>query len=52
MRRGDWAVEVRVRTELTADATHFRLRAWLETDENGETVFRREWDESIERDLV
>ena len=52
MRRGDWAVEVRARTELTADATHFRLRARLEADENGAAFFRREWDESIERDLV
>ncbi len=52
MRRDDWQIDVRARTELTADATHFRLRAWLEADENGEAAFRREWDERIERDLV
>jgi len=50
LRRGDWEVRVRARTELSASATHFILRAWLEADEGGETVFRRDWEERIERD--
>ena len=52
LRRGDWEVRVRVRTELTASATHFVVRAWLEADENGVAVLQREWDERIPRDLV
>jgi len=52
MRRGSWQVRVRARTELTANIEEFRVRAWLEALEGEETVFQREWEEFIPRDLL
>jgi hypothetical protein len=37
-------------TELSCDATHFRLTARLTVTENGTAVFTRSWDERIARD--
>jgi uncharacterized protein len=37
-------------TELSCDATHFRLTARLSVTENGTPVFTRSWDERIARD--
>ncbi len=52
MRRGEWVIRIRVKTELTADASRFRLRAKLSAREGDEEVFVREWDESIPRDCL
>ena len=52
MRRGKWLIRVRVNTELTADASQFRLRARLSAREGDEEVFAREWDESVPRDCL
>jgi hypothetical protein len=52
LERGDWAVRSETETTLTADRTHFvvraRVRAW-----EGETLVHQEsWDERIPRVLV
>lgn len=54
MRRGDWCVRIHAETRLTSDPDHFRLRARLEAREGNppRLVFEREWDETIERQLV
>jgi hypothetical protein len=52
MRRDQWCVRVRARTELTATREHFRVRAWLQALEGDDTVFSRDWDELIPRDLL
>lgn len=52
LRRRDWIVEIRARTELSATRDQFILRAWLSAREGDEEVFTREWDERIDRDLL
>jgi hypothetical protein len=50
--RGDWRVRTEARAEMTATATHLRMRARL-TAWDGETrVFTRDWDEEVERRFV
>ncbi|THD85617.1 CocE/NonD family hydrolase [Aliigemmobacter aestuarii] len=39
-------------TRLSCDATHFHLSAWLRITENGHEVFRRAWNEAIQRDHI
>ena len=51
-RRGNWQVNTRSSSAMTCDETHFHLSAQLEAFENGETLFKRSWQESIERDHV
>jgi hypothetical protein len=51
-RRGDWSVRMESRTLLTADPTHFRIRATLDAFEGDSRLFARSWDTSIPRDLV
>ena len=51
-RRGDWSVRTESRTLLTADHTHFRIRATLDAFEGDSRLFARSWDTSIPRDLV
>jgi len=50
--REGWRIEVHARTETTADADAFRVRASLQAREDGDVVFRREWDQRIPRDLL
>ena len=50
MRRGDWSVRIETTSELTADATHFHLKAGLRAWEGEELVTERSWDERIARD--
>jgi hypothetical protein len=45
-------VEIRTRSQLTADAERFHLEDHLEASGNGEPFFERTWTRSIERDLV
>jgi len=51
-RRDGWSVKTESRTLLTANATHFRIRATLDAYEGESRLFARSWDTSIERDLV
>ena len=50
--RGDWRVETRTRTVMTATADSFDLRATLEAFEDQEQVFSKSWEVSVPRDLV
>jgi hypothetical protein len=50
--RGDWQVETRTRTVLTATKDRFELTATLEAFEGGAPVHTERWDRSIPRDLV
>jgi hypothetical protein len=45
-------VEVRTRSVMTSDADTFHLENRLEAFENGERVFERTWERSIDRDHV
>jgi hypothetical protein len=51
-RRGAWSVRTVTRTLLTANATHFRIRADLDAWEGQSRVFSKSWDSQIPRDLV
>ena len=48
--RGDFQIGVDARTTMSATATDFVLHGRLETFENGESVFLREWNCSVPRD--
>ncbi len=50
--REGWRTQADIRTEMTADATHFHLRGELIAYENGTQVAAREWTRSIVRDLL
>ena len=50
--RGDWEVETRTRTELTATRDTFELVATLEAFEGDTPVHVERWQQSIPRDLV
>ena len=50
--RGDWSVRTEGRTVLTCTETRFRISADLDAFENGERVFARSWNLSIDRDFV
>jgi hypothetical protein len=50
--RGDWRVETRTRTVLTATRETFELEATLDAFEGDTPVHHQRWDRSIPRDLV
>jgi hypothetical protein len=50
--RGDWRVETRTRTVLTATKETFELVATLEAFDGDERVHDQRWERSIPRDLV
>jgi putative CocE/NonD family hydrolase len=50
--RGDWHVETRTRTVLTATKDTFELVATLEAFDGDERVHDQRWERSIPRDLV
>jgi hypothetical protein len=50
--RGDWRVETRTRTVLTATKGTFELDATLEAFEGDQSVHTERWERSIPRDLV
>jgi putative CocE/NonD family hydrolase len=53
MRRGDWRVEARTRTVMTATREEFRVQATLDAFEGeGARVFSRSWNTTVPRDLV
>ena len=51
-RPGQLDTRIAVSCELSCDATHFRVRSRLDAFESEESVFSREWDESIPRNGV
>jgi hypothetical protein len=50
--RGDWRVETRTRTRLTATTHSFEIVATLEALEGDTPVHTQRWERSIPRDLV
>ena len=50
--RGDWSVETRTRTVLSASKDTFELEATLEALEADSLVHEQRWERSIPRDLV
>ena len=50
--RGDWRVSTQVQTVMTATATHLRMQATLTAWEGDRVVFRRDWDEEVDRKFV
>lgn len=50
--RDGWRIRIETVSELTADATAFRLTAHLRAFENGTLVRERSWDERYARDGV
>jgi hypothetical protein len=52
MRRGDWRVEARTRTVLTATREEFRVQAVLDAFEGEARVFSGSWNTAVPRDLV
>ena len=52
MARGEWRIETRTWTRLTADRESFRVEARLEAREGDELVHEAEWDERIPRNGV
>jgi putative CocE/NonD family hydrolase len=50
--RGEWRVETRTRTVLTATRTTFELEATLDAFEGDAPVHQQRWTRSIPRDLV
>ena len=52
LERGDWQVETRTLTVLSATREDFRVAATLEALEGDAPVFSRSWDRAIPRDLV
>ncbi|MCP4767877.1 MAG: CocE/NonD family hydrolase [Gammaproteobacteria bacterium] len=51
-REGQLDVRIEAHQVMTSDATHFHIEASIEAYENDESVFRKQWQESIERDGV
>jgi putative CocE/NonD family hydrolase len=52
LEREGWSIRIRTVDEMCSDATEFIVRDTLEAWENGESVFRRESEKRIPRDLV
>ena len=52
LERGDWQVETRTQTRLTATAEAFRIEATLEALEGDACVWEQSWDRTVPRDLV
>ncbi len=52
LERGDWRVETRTRTVLTATRDTFELVATLEARDGDGPVHEERWSRSIPRDLV
>ena len=51
LERDGWSVRTETRSEMHADQTHFHLTAGIEAYHNGERVFEKSWDETVERKL-
>ncbi len=51
-REGRLDVRTEARQVMTSDENSFHIEAKIETFENGESVFRRQWQQTIDRDGV
>lgn len=51
-KRGDWDIEIKSHTRLSASADAFFVDTDVEAAEAGETVFSRVWRERLPRDGV
>jgi hypothetical protein len=52
IRRQDWEIQVIAQTNLKSDKKYFRLSASLRAELDGVEIFKRKWNEQIERDLI
>jgi uncharacterized protein len=52
LKRDDWSIRIETETCLTATSEAFRFVATLRAYEGEAEVFKRDWDESIPRDLL
>jgi len=50
--RGAWSVRTEATAEMTASATHLRMKARLVAYEGDALVFARDWDEEVTRNFV
>jgi hypothetical protein len=50
--RGDWAVRTRAETEMTATASHLRMKAVLTAWEGDQIIFTRSFDDEVARRFV
>jgi uncharacterized protein len=50
--RGDWSVKTKAWAEMTATATHLRLRAKLTAWEGEAVIFEREFDDEVARRFI
>jgi putative CocE/NonD family hydrolase len=52
LERGDWQIETRTRTVLSATREEFHVAATLDAFEGDAPAFSRSWDRAVPRDLV
>ena len=50
--RGDWAVRTKASAEMTATATHLRMKANLTAWEGDQVIFTRDFDDEVPRRFV
>ena len=50
--RGDWQTRTETHTEVTCDATHFHVRAWLRAYDGGSPFVSRDWEFRVPRDGI
>ena len=50
--REGWRLRTESRLEMSSTATDFRIKGWLRVLEDGTELRRRDWDETIPRDLI
>ena len=50
--RGDWRVRTEASAEMTATATHLRMKARLTAWEGDAVIYDRQWDDEVERKFV
>ena len=49
MSRDEWKTRTEVKSKMTADKTHYYLKAHLDAYENDQIMLSRTWDEKISR---
>jgi hypothetical protein len=52
LKRGDWDTTLRSTMELTSTAEEFRIKESIHALKADKTVFERQWDHRIKRDLM
>ena len=51
-KRGDWSIRTRTESNMWSDRTHFHVTGSLKAYEGDRLVFEREYNDSVERNLV